>query len=45
MGQEGWVSQMGRGMSNEDEGVFGAAMEWEGNKEAEGEGEIQKEAQ
>ena len=36
MGQEG---------RKEDEGVFGAAMEWEGNKEAEGEGEIQKEGE
>ena len=30
------------GRSKEDEGVFGAALDWEGNKEAEGEGEIQK---
>ena len=44
MGQEGRVSQMGRGgRSKKNEGAFGAAMEWEGNKEAEGEGEIQKE--
>ena len=28
------------GRSKEDEGVFGAVMEWEGNKETEGEGEI-----